>query len=105
MATKLKIKKGDRVVVISGEDKGKQGEVRSVNREKLTVTVEGVNIIKKHKKPSATDTQGGIKEVEGPVHVSNVKLLDAKGNATRVGRRLEGDKIVRYSKKSGEVIK
>lgn len=106
MAVKLKIKKGDKVVVIAGVDKGKQGDVLSVNRAKMTVTVDGANVNKKSTKPSAKSPDGGILEVPGSIHISNVMLIDAKGKATRVGRKEdEKGKLVRYSKKSGEVIK
>ena len=101
---RFKIKKGDQVVVIRGSDKNSKGEVRDVIRGKDRVIVEGVNIIKKHVKPSNNDP-GGIKEMEAPIHISNVMLVDPKsGDATRVGRRVEEGKIVRYSKKSGQTI-
>ena len=103
--TKLHIKKGDKVVVISGSSKGKEGEVKEVLPKKYAAIVEGVNIAKKHTKPSA-DNPGGINEIELPIHLSNLMLVDPKtGDATRVGRKMEGDKSVRYSKKSGEIIK
>ncbi len=101
---KFKIKKGDQVVVIRGADKNAQGEVKGIIREKDRVVVEGVNIVKKHVKPTNNDP-GGIKEQEAPIHVSNVMLLDPKsGDPTRVGFRDEDGKIVRYSKKSGNTI-
>ncbi|HNS13322.1 MAG TPA: 50S ribosomal protein L24 [Bacteroidia bacterium] len=102
---KLHIKKGDIVKVIAGDSKGSQGRVLEVIQDKRRVLVEGANMISKHTKPNAKNTQGGIVKQEAPIHISNVLLVDGKGNATRVGRRLEGDKLVRYSKKSGEVIK
>jgi len=104
MQKKLHIKKGDTVVVISGDHKGKQGVVLSVDREKNRAKVEGLNLIKKHTKPSAKNPQGGIVEEEGGIHVSNLMLM-VGGKATRIGRKKEGDKTVRYSKKSKEVIK
>lgn len=102
---KLHIKKGDIVKVIAGDSKGSQGRVLEILREKRRVLVEGVNLVSKSTKPNAKNTQGGIVKMEAPIHISNVLLIDGKGNATRVGRKLEGDKLVRYSKKSGEVIK
>jgi large subunit ribosomal protein L24 len=104
---KLKIKKGDTVKVIAGDDKGKQGRVLSVDRESFRAIVEGINMATKHTKPTAQNTKGGIIHQEASIHVSNLKLVDAQGNATRVGRRIDDatNKIVRYSKKSGEVIK
>ncbi len=105
MRPKLKIKKGDTVKVITGNDKGKQGKVLEMLPKKNRVLVEGVNIVSKHSKPSNENPQGGIIKKEAPIHISNVMLVDNKGNATRVGRKVENGKIVRYSKKSGEVIK
>ena len=103
--TKLKIKKGDKVVVISGGSKGKEGEVLQVFPDKNKAIVEGVNVVSKHKKPIAQNPQGGIVKSEAPVHISNLSLIDTKsGKATRVGYKMEGDKKVRVSKKSGEVI-
>ncbi|MDD4819693.1 MAG: 50S ribosomal protein L24 [Flavobacteriales bacterium] len=103
--TKLKIKKGDKVVVISGGSKGKEGEVLSVFPEKNKAIVEGVNVVSKHKKPNAKNPQGGIVKEEAPVHISNLSLIDPKsGKATRVGYKMDGDKKVRVSKKSGEVL-
>jgi len=103
--TKLHIKKGDQVIVISGSSKGVQGEVKEIMPKKYRAIVEGVNIVKKHTKPTA-DQPGGINEVESPIHLSNLALIDPKsGKATRVGRKKDGDKSVRYSKKSEEIIK
>jgi large subunit ribosomal protein L24 len=104
---KLKIKKGDTVKVVAGDDKGKQGRVLSVNKETLRAIVEGINMATKHTKPTAKNTKGGIVHQEASVHISNLMLVDAQGNVTRVGRRIDEatNKIVRYSKKSGEVIK
>ncbi len=102
---KFKIKKGDKVMVIAGASKDITGEVLEVDTKKERVIVEGVNIVKKHKKPS-NDNPGGIIEVPAGIHISNVMLVDPKtGEPTRVGRKLEGDSIVRYSKKTGEIIK
>jgi large subunit ribosomal protein L24 len=105
MQTKLKIKVGDTVKVISGNFKGKEGKVSSINRAKMRVTVEGVNVVKRHAKPSASNPQGGIEEKEGTIHISNLMVM-VGGQATRIGRK-ENDKgkLVRFSKKSGEVIK
>jgi large subunit ribosomal protein L24 len=106
MFKRLKVKKGDLVVVTAGDNKGKQGRVVEVNRDNDRVVVEGVNLVKKHRKPSAQNPQGGIESIAAGINVSNVKLIDAKGNATRVGRRRNADgKLERYSKKSGETLK
>jgi large subunit ribosomal protein L24 len=106
MFKRLKIKKGDMVVVTSGDNKGKQGRVIEVNRDKGTVIVEGINMITRHRKPSAQNPQGGIEKREAGIHVSNVMVLDAKGNATRIGRRKnEEGKLERFAKKTGEAIK
>ena len=104
---KLHIKKGDTVLVISGNDRGKQGRVLDIDTEKKRAIVEGVNMVKKHTRPNADNPKGGIIESEAAVHISNLKVVDAKGNATRVGRKKDDKtgKTVRYSKKSGEVIK
>lgn len=102
---KLNVRKGDTVKVVSGDSKGAQGRVLEVLVKERRVLVEGVNMVTKHTKPNAKNTQGGIVKQEAPIHISNVMLVDGKGNATRVGRRVEDGKLVRYSKKSGEVIK
>jgi large subunit ribosomal protein L24 len=102
---KLHLRKGDIVKVIAGDSKGSQGRILEILAEKRRVLIEGVNIISKHTKPNAKQTQGGIVKKEAPIHISNVMLVDGKGNVTRVGRRLEENKLVRYSKKSEEVIK
>ena len=100
-----KIKKGDRVIVLTGRDKGRQGAVLKVLPKESRVVVEGLNIVHRHTRPTQTDPQGGIKNKEAPLHVSNVALVDPKsGGPTRVGFRMEGDKKVRFAKKSGEVI-
>jgi large subunit ribosomal protein L24 len=99
------IKKGDTVMVISGDHKGQKGEVTKVLVDENRAIVEGVNMVKRHRKASA-DQPAGIVEMEAPIHISNLMHLDPKsGEPTRIGRRVEGDKIVRYSKKSNEVIK
>jgi large subunit ribosomal protein L24 len=102
--TKLKIKSGDTVRVIAGDHKGSEGKVLKVLIDKNKAIVEGVNLVKKHTKPSAKNPQGGIVEKEAAIHVSNLSLLTSKGEATRVGYRVDGDKKVRFSKKSNEVI-
>ena len=102
---KFKIKSGDEVVVLAGKDKGQKGKVLKIITDKDRVLVEGVNIIKKHVKPSAENPQGGIVEKEAPIHISNVALVDPKtGSATRVGYEIKDGKKVRVSKKSKEVI-
>ena len=103
---KLHIKKGDTVYVNAGNYKGETGMVLSVDPSKDLAIVEGVNIVKKHTKPNAKNPQGGIVSQEAPIHVSNLQLIDPKsGKPTRVGYRMDGDKKVRYAKKSGEEIK
>jgi large subunit ribosomal protein L24 len=104
---KMTIKKNDTVKVISGEDKGQQGRVLRVDRESSRAIVEGINLVSKHSKPTTANPQGGIIKREAPIHISNLMLVDGKGNATRVGKKQDekSGKMVRYSKKSGEVIK
>ena len=102
---KLKIKSGDTVKVIAGDHKGTTGTVTRVYREKNKAIVEGVNMVSKHTKPSAKNPQGGIVKKEAPVHISNLALVDPKTkSATKVGYRTEGDKKVRFSKKSNQVL-
>ena len=102
--TKLKIKTGDTVKVIAGDHKGSEGKVQKVLIDKNKAIVEGVNMVKKHTKPSAKNPQGGIVEKEAPIQISNLSLLTGKGETTRIGFKMEGDKKVRFSKKSNEVI-
>ena len=103
--SKLHIKKGDTVKVLSGADNGKTGKITSVDREKGRAFVEGVNLVSKHTKPSAANPQGGIVKREASVHISNLMVVDSKGQASRTGRKFNKDgKLVRYSKKSGEVL-
>ncbi|MGM5470551.1 50S ribosomal protein L24 [Flavobacteriaceae bacterium LMO-SS05] len=102
--TKFKIKSGDTVQVIAGDNKGLEGKVLKVFTDKNKAIVEGANMVKKHTKPSAKSPQGGIVEKEAPIHISNLSLLTKKGETTRVGYKMEGDKKVRFSKKSNEVI-
>jgi|TARA_B100001093_G_scaffold421411_1_gene413657 large subunit ribosomal protein L24 len=101
---KLKIKTGDTVRVIAGDHKGSEGKVLTVFIEKNKAIVEGVNMIKKHMKPNAQSPQGGIVEKEAAIQISNLSLLNAKGETTRVGYKMEDGKKVRYAKKSNEVI-
>lgn len=105
MQQKLHIKVGDTVKVLSGESVGQQGTILSIDRKKMRAVVEGVNMIKRHTKPSAADPQGGIVEREASIHVSNLMVVH-NGVASRIGRKLDSKgKLVRYSKKSGEEIK
>ena len=105
MAEKFRVRKGDTVAVVTGREKGRTGEVLRMLRKERRVVVQGVNMVKRHTKPSPT-TPGGILEKEAPLDISNVALVDPKdGKATRVGYRLlEDGRKVRYSKRSGEVI-
>lgn len=107
MQKKFKIKKGDTVIVVTGNSKGQKGKVLEVITKDDRAIVEGVNMVKKHTKPNSANPQGGIIEREAPVHISNLMLADPKtGVPTRVGRRVDANgKLVRYSKKSGEEIK
>lgn len=101
---KLHIKKGDRVVVIAGRSKGQEGEVMEVHPSKNTAIVEGVNIVHKHTRPTETE-KGSINKIPGPIHLSNLMHIDPQtGERTRIGRKLVDGKLVRYSKKSGEII-
>ena len=103
---KLKIKKGDTVIVIAGEDKGKNGKVLEVFPKENTALVQGVRIVSKHTKPNAQNQQGGIVKQESALHISNLNVVDPKtGKPTRIGRKEVDGKLVRYSKKSGEEIK
>ncbi|MDG2396336.1 MAG: 50S ribosomal protein L24 [Flavobacteriaceae bacterium] len=101
---KIKIRKGDKVKVIAGEHKGSEGNVVEILKEKNMAIVEGVNLVKKHSKPNAKNPQGGIKDIESPLHISNLSLITKEGKATRVGYRIENDKKVRFSKKTNELI-
>ncbi|MDR0983175.1 MAG: 50S ribosomal protein L24 [Culturomica sp.] len=107
MSIKLHIKKGDLVYVNTGVDKGKQGKILEVIPAKQRAIVEGVNFISKHTKPNSANPQGGIIRKEAPIHISNLNVVDpSTGKPTRVGRKLdENGKRVRYSKRSGEIIK
>ena len=99
-----KIKSGDNVVVLTGKDKGKQGAVTQVLPKDNRVVVEGVNLVSRHTKATQADPQGGIKQKEAALHVSNVAIVDSNGKPTRVGFKIEGDKKVRVAKTTGEVI-
>ncbi|ENQ3080709.1 50S ribosomal protein L24 [Bacillus sp. JJ864] len=101
----MHVKKGDKVQVISGKDKGKQGVILAAFPKENRVIVEGVNIVKKHSKPSQLNPQGGIITKEAAIHVSNVMPLDPKtGVPTRVGYKVEDGKKIRVAKKSGELL-
>ena len=107
MQKKLNIRKGDTVMVITGDSRGQQGKVLRVDTESNRAIVEGVNLVSKHTKPNAKSPQGGIVKKEAPVHLSNLMVVDNSGKPTRIGRKIDpkSEKLVRYSKKSGEVIK
>ncbi len=103
--TKLKIKSGDIVRVIAGDHKGSEGKVLKVNRDDNKAIVEGINMVSRHTKPSAKSPQGGIVKKEAPMQISNLSLIDPKSKEiTKVGIRVEGDKKVRFSKKSNQVL-
>jgi large subunit ribosomal protein L24 len=99
-----KIKKGDRVVVLTGKDKGREGRVLKVFPKDERVLVEGLNIVQRHTRPSQADPEGGVKNKEAPLHLSNVAFVDSQGKPTRVGFRMEGEKKVRFAKTTGEAI-
>jgi large subunit ribosomal protein L24 len=105
--SKLHIKKGDTVKVLSGNYRNKQGTVLKIFTEAYRATVEAINMVSRHRKPSAKNPQGGIEKKEAPIHISNLMLVDpATGEATRIGRKYdEAGKLKRYSKKTGEIIK
>ncbi|MDA9008664.1 50S ribosomal protein L24 [Alphaproteobacteria bacterium] len=104
MTSKMKVKTGDQVMVMTGKDKGKTGEIKQVFRKESRVIVEGANMVKRHQKQSQT-AQSGIVSKEASLHVSNVAHIDPKDNKpTRVGYKMDGDRKVRFAKRSGEVI-
>ncbi len=107
MQKKLHVKKGDTVFVVTGEYKGQKGRVLEVIRKTNKAIIEGINMISKHTKPNSKHPQGGIIKKEAPVHISNLMLVDpSSGEPTRIGRKLSNkNKLIRYSKKSGEEIK
>ena len=101
----MKLKKNDNVKVLTGKDKGKTGQILKINHVTQRVVVQGVNMVKKTMKKRSQQDQGGIKEIEAPIHISNVALLLKNGETTRVGFKLEENgKKVRFAKKTGEVI-
>lgn len=105
MQKKLHIKVGDSVKVLSGESRGQEGKILVIDKKKDRATVEGLNLMKRHTKPSASDPQGGIVERESGIHISNLMVVQ-NGTASRVGRKMnDAGKLVRYSKKSGQEIK
>lgn len=107
MQNKLHIRKGDMVQVLSGKDRGEQGRVLTVYPKQRRAIVEGINLVHRHQRPNARQTQGGIVEVEAPIHVSNLALLDpVDGRPVRIGRRRDDSgRLVRYSKRSEKEIK
>ena len=102
--SKIKFKNGDKVRVIAGDHKGTEGEIVTLIREKNKAIVSGVYVVKRHTKPNAQNPQGGIKEKEAPIAISNLSLLTAEGQTTRIGYRMEDGKKVRVSRKTNEVI-
>jgi large subunit ribosomal protein L24 len=102
--SKIKFKNGDKVRVIAGDHKGTEGEIVMLIREKNKAIVSGVNIVKRHTKPNAQNPQGGIIEKEAPIAISNLSLLTAEGQTTRIGYRMEDGKKVRVSRKTNEAI-
>ena len=99
-----KIRKGDNVVVLTGKDKGRTGSVTKVLPTENRVFVSGINMVQRHTRPTQGDPQGGIKNKEASIHVSNVALVDANGKPTRVGFKIDGDKKVRVARTTGDVI-
>jgi large subunit ribosomal protein L24 len=99
-----KIRKGDKVVVLTGKDKGRTGKVTRVLPKDDRVYVQGINVVQRHTRPSQANPQGGIVNKEASIHVSNVSLVDSNGKATRVGFRMDGDKKVRFAKSTGDAI-
>ncbi|HMS52320.1 MAG: 50S ribosomal protein L24 [Sphingobacteriales bacterium] len=106
-APKFHVKKGDEVMIIAGEFKGKQGKVLKIYTKTGRATVEGINVVTRHyRKNAQTNNEGRVLEKEAPIHISNLMLIDPKtGSPTRVGIKIENNKKIRYAKKSGEVIK
>ena len=98
-----KLRKGDRVVVLAGKDKGKQGEIASVDPKANKAVVEGINVAIRHQRQTAS-SQGGRQPKAMPIDLSNIAIMDKNGKATRVGFRMDGDKKVRYAKTTGEVL-
>lgn len=105
MSSKYHIKVGDNVKVLSGEERGNTGKIVEILKKKNRAIVEGLNMVKVHKKPSAQNPQGSIEEKEAGIHISNLMVVDSKGNGSRIGRKKNTEgKTVRYSKKTGEEI-
>lgn len=102
--SKIKLKTGDTVRVLAGEHKGQEGTVSRIFKDKNKAIVEGVNMVSKHQKPSANSPQGGIKQMEAPLHISNLSLIDSNGKVTRTGYRFEDGNKVRYCKSTNEAI-
>ena len=102
--SKIKFKNGDKVRVIAGDHKGTEGEIVTLIRKKNKAIVSGVNVVKRHTKPNAQNPQGGIIEKEAPIAISNLSLLTAEGQTTRIGYRMEDGKKVRVSRKTNEAI-
>ena len=103
---KLHVKKGDTVLVLSGNDKGKRGKVLSVDIKSRRAIVEGIRLVSKHTRPNAEHPQGGIIKQEAPIHISNLMVVGKDGKPSRIGRKKdENGKLVRYSKKTGEILK
>ncbi|MBL0309839.1 MAG: 50S ribosomal protein L24 [Bacteroidetes bacterium] len=100
---KFHVKKNDEVIITAGDDKGKKGRVIDVDRKNSRVFVDGVNLNSKHTKPNAKNPQGGIVKTPGSIHISNVQLM-SEGKATRIGRKEEKGKTVRFSKKTGKIL-
>ncbi len=100
----MKIKKGDNVIVITGKDKGKTGKIARAFPSKGMVLITGVNIKKKHQKANKSNQKGQIIEIASPIHISNVMVIDDSNKRGRVGKRLSGDKYVRFNKKTGKTI-
>ena len=100
----MKFKIGDNVKIIAGDQKGSSGKIIKIFRSKNKALVEGMNMVKKHNKPNANNPKGGIVEKEAALQISNLSLINSKGETTRVGYRMEDGKKVRYAKKSNEVI-
>lgn len=99
-----KIKKGDRVVILTGKDKGRTGDVTKVMPTEGRVIVSGINMVQRHTRPSQANPQGGIVNKEASLHLSNVAIADANGKPTRVGFRMDGDKKVRFAKTTGDAV-
>ncbi len=104
MSRKMKLKKNDTVKVISGRDKGKTGKVLRVENDRDRLIVEGINMVKKTKRPQSQNDKGGIIDIEAPIHMSNVMLVTKDGKTTRAGYRYDNKEKVRFAKKTGEVL-